>query len=404
MRRKTKFTVPPQPRRKRVLLALGYYDQQLHRGIARYARNAGWALETHMAHYGVLPSYWEGDGIMTLLFPDRKDLLRLVRTSSAAVVDLTRDVALPLPRVLLDNQTIGEMGAEHLLERGFEHLAYFQFSNANDIRERAEGFARAVHRAGRSLLPLDWHAYSQAGRRRRVSWMRWLLAQLKALPKPVGIMAQSDNKGTILLNACAAAGLKVPEQVAVVGVDNDELACEFAPVPLSSVDSNREELAYAGAQLLDQVMAGGAAPATPRRIAPRGVVVRESSDILAVSHVHVAAALRFIWQHYREPITVDHVLDVCPMSRCGLYRAFTKRVGRTLADEIARKRVEEAKRLLTETREKIQSVAMLSGFSSGEHLARAFTRLIGAPPSAYRRKYTNWPTRRVSKSAEDEYE
>lgn len=390
MKRKKKFTIPPQPRRKRVLLALGYYDQKLHRGIARYARKAGWVLETHMAHYGVLPTHWEGDGIMTLLFPHRKDLIHLVRSSDAAVVDLTHDVALHLPRVLLENRKIGCLAAEHLLERGFEHLAFFKFTDAMDIREREEGFAGAVHGAGRMLHMLDWYSYSQAGGgRKRTNWMRWLLARLKELPKPVGIMAQSDNKGTILLNACAAADLRIPEQVAVVGVDNDELACEFAPVPLSSVDSNREELAYAGAELLDRVMAGRPAPAVPLRIAPRGVVVRESSDILAVSHVQVAAALRFIWQHYREPITVDHVVEVCPMSRCGLYRAFAKRVGRTLAEEIARKRVEEAKKLLAGTREKIHSVATMSGFSSGEHLARAFTRLTGETPSAYRRAHAS---------------
>jgi LacI family transcriptional regulator len=387
MQGKRQFSLSPAAPRRRVLLALGYYDQQLHRGTARYARKAGWILDTHMAHHGVLPSHWQGDGILTLLFPQRTDLTEYVCASRAAVVDLTHDVNLALPRVLLDNEKIGQLAAGHLIERGFENLAFLKFSDASDIRERASGFAGAVRKARRKPLLLDWHAFSQTALGRDADWMEWLVGELHALPKPIGILAQSDSKGVALLNACEAAGLRVPEQVAVVGVDNDELACEFAPVPLSSVDSQRDELAYAGAALLDRLMAGLPAPAVAQRIAPNCVIVRESSDILAVNHVQVAAALRFIWQHYRDPITVKHVVDACPMSRCGLYGAFEKHVGRTLAEEIARKRVEHARKLLAGTGEKMSSVALLSGFSSGEHLSRAFTRLTGQTPSQYRRAH-----------------
>ena len=378
--------MPAAPRR-RVLLALGYYDQHLHRGTARYARQAGWILETHMAHYGVLPMYWQGDGILTLLMPHRADLTDYIRDSTVPVVDLTHDVDLELPRVMLDNEKIGQMAASHLMDRGFENLAFLKFTAAMDVREREAGFANAVRSAGRTLHRLDWHAFSSSRAGREANWMDWLARELPKLPKPIGVMAQSDSKAVVFLNACLAAGMRIPEQVAVVGVDNDELACEFAPVPLSSVDSNREELAYAGAALLDRMMEGTAPPVQPQRISPNCVVARESSNILAIGHVQVAAALRFIWQHYHEPITVKHVVAACPMSRCGLYSAFEKHVGRPLAEEIARKRVEHARRLLAESDEKIHTIATMSGFSSGEHLSRAFTRLTGQTPSEYRKAH-----------------
>jgi len=156
-------------------------------------------------------------------------------------------------------------------------------------------------------------------------------------------------------------------------------------VPISSVDSNRQSLAYEAASLLDRLMQGRQAPDAPTVIEPRGVVARRSSDILAIPHKPVARALSFIWEHYAEPISVDDVIAASRMSRCGLYRAFEKHVGHSLGDELELKRVERAKRLLAESNEKLYRVAALSGFSSGEHLSRAFTRAVGVTPSDYRR-------------------
>ncbi len=365
-------------------MALGYYDQQLHRGIVGYAREARWILDTSMAHYGVLPDHWPADGIVTLLLPRRPDVIAYVRRQRVPVVAMAADVPdLAIPRVLLDNVRIGQLAAQHLLERGFENLAFYQFSDIADVCQREEGFRQAVQAAGAQYHHLDWHA--SASRRSRPGWFEWLKRQLGRLPMPLGVMAQSDNRAAHLLSACEALELAVPEQVAIVGVDNDEYACEFAPVPISSVDSNRQKLAYEAAALLDRLMQGQAPPANPIRIEPRGVVARKSSDILAVPHKAVARALSFIWEHYAEPISVDDVIAASRMSRCGLYRAFEKHVGRSLGDELERKRVEQVKRLLAESNEKLHRVAALSGFSGGEHLSRAFTRAVGVTPSEYRR-------------------
>lgn len=371
-------------RQRRVLMALGYHDYQLHRGIARFARQAGWILDTSMAHYGVVPEHWQGDGILTLLIPGRTDIMECVRRRRVPVVAMTTDVPeMDVPRVRLDNQRIGELGAEHLIERGFEDLAFYQFSDIDDVRGREAGFRRAVLAAGRRYHHLNWHA--AAGSR---NWLDWLTRRLRRLPLPIGIMAQSDNRAAFVLSACEAAGIAVPQQAAVVGVDNDLYACEFAAVPISSVDSNRETMAYEAAALLERLMRGERAPEDPRVVPPCGVVVRKSSDMLAIRHKAVARALNFIWEHFAEPIDVDDVIKASRMSRCGIYRAFEKHVGGSIGEELSRKRVDRAKQLLVDSSEKLHRVAGLCGFSGGEHFSRAFTRLAGMSPSSYRRKYT----------------
>jgi LacI family transcriptional regulator len=355
-----------------------------------------------MAHYGVLPDHWEGDGVISLMFPHRADITEFVRGTSASVVDLTNDVKLDVPRVLLDNASIGRLAAEHLLTRGFENAAFFKFTSAMDVRERCDAFRRAVEEGGAAFHLLDWSEASRAclcgGRQARraaeggeANWFEWLAGRLRALPVPLGVMAQSDNRAAGVLSACEAVGLSVPEQVAVIGVDNDELVCEFAPVQISSVDSDREALAYEGAALLDRLMRGERPPRKTKRIPPKGLVVRASSDILAIRHLEVATALRFIWDHFREPIGVDDVHAATTMSRCGLYRAFQRHVGRTIGEELARRRIEHAKELLAGTDEKIHRVGLMSGFSGGEHLCRAFTRAVGMNPRDYRRRHG--PTR-----------
>ena len=366
-------------------MALGYYDHQLHRGVVRYAREAGWSLDTSMAHYGILPEHWRGDGVLTLLLPQRDDVLQFVRRQTVPVVGLSLDVEeVSLSRVCLDNERIGQMAAEHLMERGFENLAFYKFSDIRDVRGREKGFRETVTRAGANYFALDWHAVSQ--HQSHESWFEWLKEALRELPLPMGIMAQSDNRAALLIDACEAAGKTIPDEIAVIGVDNNEYACEFASVPISSVDSDREALAYEGASLLGRLMRGEKAPESSLKIEPRSVVVRKSSDILAVPHKAVARALGFIWERFRDRIGVDDVVAQSYMSRCGLYRAFEKHVGRSIGEELARKRVEYAKTMLADSDEKLHRIARLSGFTGGEHFSRAFTRIVGETPSDYRHR------------------
>jgi LacI family transcriptional regulator len=373
------------PRRKRVLLMLGYYEHRMHLGVARFARQANWILDSSMAHYGLLPDCRQCDGVLALILPDRRELARRLRRLRVPIVDLIADVAgIATARVLLDNAAIGRMAAEHLLQRGFRNLAFCKCTDYTDVRGREAGFASAVAAAGRGHYRLD--RLAAAKRHPRLDLIAWLAGQLRELPKPLGVVAQSDHRAAEVIIACESAGLAVPEQVAIVGVDNDQYTCEFAPVPITSIDSNREEYAYRGAWLLDRLMQGEPAPAQPILVPPRGLVVRRSSDILAVEHPEVAKALSFIWRHFADRISVDDVVTASSTSRCSLYRAFESHLGRTMREEIERKRIEYAQTLLTDSSDKISHIARQCGFGSGEQFCRAFARATGVTPRDFRKE------------------
>lgn len=373
------------PTRKHVLLALAWYDSQIHRGIARYARQAGWILDNSMARDGMAPERWDGDGVIGVV-GDRFDVAKMARNLTVPMVDLAWQAdELDLPRVLPDNEEIGRLGAEHLLERGYEHLAFFNHSDDWADRERCEPFIRHVHATGLEPVVLNWRSEWRRSNRDRRDAPQWLAEELTRLPKPLAVMATADHGAALVIEGCELAGLQAPEQVAVLGVNNSELDCEFGRVPLSSVDPALDRLGFEGSALLDRLMTGEAAPSDPIRIPPRGVVTRRSTDIIAVAHVHVARAIRFIWEHFTEPISVDDVVAAVPMSRAGLYRTFQRYTGRSIADEIARRRVELARRLLADTDEKVHEVARRCGFGSVVSFSRTFSRVVGQPPSTFRR-------------------
>lgn len=371
--------------RKRVLLALAYYEHRMHRGVADYARAANWILDASMAHYQAPPQFWRGEGVLALLLPDRPDLTRYLRRLEVPIVALTTDVkSLAAARVVLDNFQIGRIAAEHLLERGFKHLAFYKCTRYQDACQRQAGFAAAVGAVGLDYTVLDWYAAAQQNP--RANPVLWLQRKLLKLPKPLGVVAQSDHRAYFLLCVCEKAGIRVPEELAVVGIDNDEYTCEFAPVPITSVDSNREKLAYEAAALLDTLIDGLPAPAEPIRIPPAGLVVRRSSDILAIEHPEVARAIGFIWKHFHLPIGVNDVVAATATSRCSLYRAFEQSIGRTLREEIERKRLELARRLLLNSTDKVSAIARQCGYASGEQFCRAFARCLGVTPSDYRQQ------------------
>jgi LacI family transcriptional regulator len=204
-------------------------------------------------------------------------------------------------------------------------------------------------------------------------------------------MAQFDAEANIIVQACIHAGLNVPEQVAVVGVDNDPIYSELGPVPLTSVISNRELLGYRGAELLDRLMRGGKLPSKPERVPPGGVIVRRSTDIFAIDDVGVANALRYIKEHAAEPISIDAVAGASGVSRRTLYTKFQTTLNRTIQAEIIRQRINLAKNLLSATNEKLESIAYDSGFETANSLSKAFRIHEGMSPSVYRETYRLLP-------------
>ena len=373
---------------RRVLIALGWYDYRLHRGIEKYAQERSWSLSANLAREKIVPWGWEGDGILAWLGA-WDELAEFVEQEDRPTVDFSfRRPHLHFPRVLEDHADAAQLVADHFLTRGFANFLFYSDAANWSYDERGQGFVDALKRAGHSCRWLKWHE-SPAFRTDREQWKRkrvWLATELKRTPKPVGLFAANDQHALDVLEACQSAGLAVPDQVAIVGAENYLLAADAMHMPVSSVDTNLETLGYRGAELLDQLMSGKSPPADPIRIPAAGVVVRKSSDLLAVTHPGVARSLRFIWEHFQEPITVKDLVGVAAMSRRGLHNAFLEHLGRAPGEELHRVRIERAKKLLRESEHKIEVLAGMCGYQSANSFSVTFKQATGLSPKQFRDK------------------
>jgi LacI family transcriptional regulator len=279
--------------------------------------------------------------------------------------------------------------ADHFLSRGFTNFMFYSDTANWSYDERGVGFIAALKRKRHDCVWLKWHQ-SQMLPGGRDQWKRkqaWLAARLKKVPKPLAIFAASDQQALDVLEAAEIAGVTVPDEVAIVGAENYLLAPDAMLTPISSVDTNLEQLGYSGAALLDKLMNGGRPPPHPIRVPAAGLIARKSSDLLAVNHKGVANSLRFIWEHFHEPISVKDLVGVAAMSRRGLHKAFLENLGRTPGQELQRVRIERAKRLLGESDHKVEIVAGMCGFQSANSFCVAYKQATGMSPKHFRDKY-----------------
>ena len=371
--------------RRRVLLALGWYDYEVNRGVAAYAREAKWILNDMAGHTRGIPLHWRCDGILASLprVPD-PDQARLLKRG-VPVVDLRIEYPHPLPRVVLDNQAIGRLGAQHFLDRGFSDFAYYQAYPAQVELERMAGFREVVEKAGKTFHHLNM-AKAPAAFRRGDKRLDYLASLILALPKPIAVMGQYDGSASEFVMACERAGVPVPEHAAVLGADNDPITSELGIIPLTSVDTNRYRHGYEAAAHLDRLMKGEKRIPVVIRIPPKDVVTRRSSGILAVKNLHVSRALAFIWEHYRETIQVKDVVQSTGISRRSLFALFQQHLGRTVMDEITRLRITHAKLLLKQSDDKTYAIARACGYHDARHLNKNFQRLVGLTPTEFREK------------------
>jgi len=373
-------------RQKRVLVALGWYDYRLHRGIERYALEHEWNLSANLAREKVIPWGWEGDGLLAWLGAG-DDLAEFVQRTNRPTVDFSfRRPYLRFPRVLEDHGHAAELVAEHFLSRGLSNFLFYSESDNWSYEARGNGFVGALSRKNYGCKWLRWHQ-SSAFRTDNEQWRqrrKWLMSHIKQAPKPVGIFAANDEHALHVLEACESANIQVPEQAAIVGAENYLLAPDAMATPISSVDTNLETLGYRGAALLDDLMSGKATPKEPIRVPALGVIVRKSSDLLAVNHKGVANSLRFIWEHCHEMIGVEDLVGVAAMSRRGLHKAFMEHLGRTPGQELQRVRIERAKRLLRESAYKLEVLANMCGYQSANSFCIAFKQAAGMSPKQYR--------------------
>lgn len=371
----------PQNPRKRVLVLLAWYSTDVFRGIARFARDAGWILDSRYERTGEVPTGWRGDGIIGVLgvHPAVDQLAASGKTPFVNIGYSMQDAA---PSVTADQAAIAKLAVSHFRNRGFRHFAYYQLTHAPGDIGRYQAFQEELRTHGHSLILLDGCNHDRQSAAAR---SRWLAKRLKSLPKPVAVLAEIDDYAIEVIEAAAESGIAIPEEIAVLGVGNDELRCPFAPVPLSSVNDNACGIGQQACLILELMMSGATPPTGKITVHPLGVVSRRSTDVVAIEHPQVAQALKAVRELYREPLTAEGIIADVPMSRRRLHDAFIRHIGRSVADEVTRLRVEHAKRLLAETSEKQSQVAVQSGFRNDARLILVFTRLTGMTPGEYRR-------------------
>jgi LacI family transcriptional regulator len=384
-------------RRPRVALLSGTfstYSRDLIHGIHDYLReHKPWSI--YLGEYGrgeILPNWlqrWKGDGIVARV--ENVKIARTIVKTGLPTVDVSFGLEhSPFPRVIMDNLAITKLAAEHLLERGFTHFGYCGENQHHWSRSRQDLFVRHIQTAGHSVRSFEGVGRQNA----RYAWeleLDAIFKWLRELPKPVGIMACHDKRGQQVLEACRRLDIPVPDEVAVIGVHNDELLCELCDPPLSSVVSNARRVGYEAAALLVQMMAGQRVPAQDYLFEPVGVATRQSTDVVAVTDVQISKAIRFIREHACDGITVDDVLHAVPMSRTVFERRFKKLLNRTPHDQILRVRIERVKTLLVGTNLTLQQIAERTGFGHIEYLSVAFKRAVGDPPSSYRKRERGLP-------------
>lgn len=357
------------------------------RGVARYVReHEPWALyhEPHGLEASV-PQWlrrWNGDGIIARIQTRR--IAQQLAASGIPVVDVLGVVPeLAFPLVLVDNIAIARMAAEHLLERGFRRFGFFGIEGENWSEQRYAGFCAAVAPV-QSEVPICRLPRDTKGRR---SWERAeddIARWIAALPKPAGVLICSDQRGSQFLEACRRAGVSVPNDIAVVSVDNDEPLCEVCLPPLSSVEPGHLNVGYQAAALLDSMLRGGSASRKPLHVQPLETVTRQSSDTLAVADSRVGMALRLIRENAPSGMRIDDIAREVGLSRSVLQRRFRATLHCSIHQEILNVRIRHARELLATTEIPLAAVAEQAGFKHQEYLGAVFRARVGKTPAQVR--------------------
>lgn len=361
------------------------WGRRMVRGITRYAhQRSKWRLwveargQDQPLH---LPPGWSGDGILARIAT--KKIAREIAAAGVPAVNVSSieldDVQ--FPRVTNDVVGSAELAVSHFLDRGLKHFGYCGPNQISWVRLHCDSFVDCVNRSGHECnIYRPRRGSASAWQARRNDMARWLVE----LPKPVGVLTWANKVGRELIEVGRDSEILIPEQVAVLAGDDDELLCETCHPPLSGIQVDSEQIGYRAAELLDRMMAGRKAPKRSIRVSPLGIHARRSTEFLAIDEPNLALAVRFIRDHASDPITVADILKAVAVSRRELERGFQRVLSRTPAAEIRRVHLERAKNLLSNTDLAIPDVARNSGFGSPEYLAQVFRREIGVSPLKYR--------------------
>lgn len=373
------------------------YGRGILRGIARYAHLRGhWSCftEERELHSGI-PAWlenWKGHGIIARI-EDRRMAKRLLRLGLPVVDVLGNARFRSIPSFDTDAQAAARMAADFFLRAGFRHFAFCGYRDIPFSDRRAAAFADYLEKHDRKVrvfstapaghLSLDIQAAEQRGLQREAAIAAWVRKQ----PRPLALFACNDVCAQQVLNACREDGIKVPEDVAVVGVDNDDVLCSLCEPPLTSIEPDTERVGYEAAALLDRLMRGHRNRDELALIPPLRMVERASADALAVADPIAMQAVRFIRGQVDRGIAVKDVLRHVDRSRTDLEQRFRRWLGCSIHDEIVRRRLDRACALLQQTDLRLDEIARRAGFSTAAHLCRVFHMRLDQTPGEYRQSH-----------------
>jgi len=375
------------------------YGVGLLRGVAAYSRAHGpWTISHDERTLGdAAPGWleeWEGDGIIARI--ENESLVAELQRIGVPIVDLRGRFEVPgVPIIDTENLSTARLAIDHLLDRGFRNFAFCGYAGADFSESRKQHAAELLTAVGHELhvhdCPKPLPRYANRFETEGLLHARELTSWLEGLEKPVGVFASNDSRARQVLDCCQEANIDVPTEVGVIGVDNDELLCDLCNPPLTSIQPDTRSIGFRAAALLEDMIAGKAAPEHRIFVPPLHVESRMSTDVQAVSDQVVAQVLRMIRERAGEGLSIDQIVSAVPLSRSALERRFAKVLGRSPKAEINRVRIENVRRLLETTDYKLSKIAALVGFKYVEYMITSFKKHTGVTPREYRESHQRRP-------------
>lgn len=372
------------------------YGRGILRGIARFAHVHGpWSFFTveRDLHGGVpqILMTWKGDGIIARI--ENRQMAERLRKLGCPVIDVLGQATLPgVPSFDTDAVAVAQMAVNFFLKAGFQHFAYVGYPGIPFSDKRRAAFVRLLQEHGHTVRVLP-HArvgggpqHIQAIEQEGISAERMIARWLQQQPRPLAVLACNDVRAQQVLNACREHGLRVPEQIAVMGVDNDDVLCALCEPPLSSIEPDTERLGYEAAELLARMMKGRQAVRANTQISPARLIERASTDIVAIEDPITVQAVRFIRDNIGRGIAVKDVMTHVQRSRTDLEQRFRHALKCSIRAEILRCRLERVCALLRQTKLSLNEIAQHTGFSSAAHVCRLFQQRYHLSPTEFRKQ------------------
>ena len=360
-------------------------------GVANYAkkRERPWLFSFEpRGKYDkmLLPETWRGDGVIARITHSALAEQLITARLPAVNVSWFRYGENLIPRCTCDESAAAEMAARYFLDNGFRQFAYCPSTLRPSYNDRlGEAFAEVLESEGRtceSFAP-DHERFRQLDSEQQ---LQELSTWINGLAKPVALLAFDDLQARQVTEACSQAGVSVPEDVAVLGGEHDELCSRISSPPLSGVDQSPVEVGFQAAQMLDQLMCGERLAESNVLMKPRRIIARQSTDQVAIKDELLSDAIRYIRVHFADELRIRDILHAVPLSRRALEIGFRQHLGRTPREEIRRVRVEKALALLCDTDLPVTQIAAKCGFDRPELLTRAFRRELNSTPSEFRKR------------------